>query len=380
MRPTAITVVIAGGGTGGHLYPALAIADEIVRTKPDASITFVGTKEKLEARVVPARGYAFVAIWISGLRRTAAAENLLFPLKVLVALCQSFALLRRLKPDVVVGTGGYVCGPVVFAASVMGIPTLIQEQNSYPGLTTRLLASRATQVHLTFPSSGRYLRRTDNVKVSGNPTRATIGSVRRADGAAYFDLEPARKTLLVFGGSLGASSLNQAVMGILPDLRGLGLQLVWQTGEKDFPPVQSGIKRLPEQHRLGIAVRQFIDQMEYAYAAADLVLCRAGATTLAEVTRAGIPSILVPYPHAAADHQTENAKAMVAGNASVLIADSELRARLLPILRELVSNETLLSEMARSARSLGKPYAAADLARAVLELIGKHDNRTGEGL
>lgn len=365
VRDRPLNILFAGGGTGGHLFPGIAIADEIRKIQPDAVITFAGTRDKIEARVVPQRGYKFAVITISGFRRKLTPGNVLFPFKVMIALAQSFSLIRRLKPHVVVGTGGYVCGPVVYAASLLGIPTLIQEQNSYPGVTTRLLASRATQVHLTFESSKRYLRRTDNVSITGNPTRATLGTITRFEGAEFFQLDPQRRTLLVFGGSLGARSINDAVLQMLPRMAAAGIQLIWQTGEDD-ERIRSFLK---EYSGAGwLRVFKFIERMEFAYAACDLALCRAGATTIAEIARAGVPSVLVPYPYAAADHQTGNARAMVEEGASMMIADGELTTRLQNTVMELLQAPEILKQMGEKAGALSKPKAAAMLARAVIDL------------
>jgi UDP-N-acetylglucosamine--N-acetylmuramyl-(pentapeptide) pyrophosphoryl-undecaprenol N-acetylglucosamine transferase len=341
---------------------------------------FVGTKRRIEARVVPEHGYPFVAIWISGLRRSFAAENLLFPLKVVVSLVQSFIVLWRVKPDVVVGTGGYVCGPVVFAALVAGIPTVLQEQNSYPGMTTRLLASRVDEVHLSFKTSARHLRRIDNVRLTGNPTRSVIGTVRKSEGAEYFGMDPGKKTLLVFGGSRGASSLNRAMIEALPDLVGENLQVIWQTGEKEYDEVLRAVESRTSSGRAEVKVFKFIDRMEYAYSIADLAVCRAGATTVAELTRAGVPSVLVPFPYAAADHQTENARAMAEAGASILIPDHELRSRLSLVVLDLLGDVGRLEQMTARARELGKPEAAAELARAILRLTEGNNGRTGQNL
>lgn len=368
-RKAGLRILMAGGGTGGHLFPGIAIADEIKRVHPDANITFLGTKDKIEARVVPQRGYNFAPIWISGFRREPTLSNLLFPLKVVVALVQSFFLMKKMKPDVVVGTGGYVCGPPLYVASWLGIPTLIQEQNSYPGVTTRRLASRVNEVHTTFESSKRYLKRLDNVKLSGNPTNARLGTISRDEGAKQFTLNPTMKTLLVFGGSLGATSINNEIERILPELLKLDVQLIWQTGQIDFERVNSSVQtKLDEESKKRVRVQKFIEQMEYAYAASDVTACRAGASTLAELTVVGLPSVLVPYPFAAADHQTENAKAMVEQGAAVMIKDSELKERLLPTVKELLADEARLKKMSERAMTLGKPEAASTIAEAVLGL------------
>lgn len=364
-------IVFAGGGTGGHLFPAIAIADEIRKTTPDAEITFIGTRHKIEARVVPQHGFKFEAIWVGGFRRKLTPDNILFPVKLVVAIVQSFFLMKRIRPHVVVGTGGYVCGPPVFVASMLGIPTLIQEQNSFPGVTTRVLASRVNQVHLSFESSRSYLKRSDNVRFSGNPTRGTIGSVSRADGAAFFSLDQSKTTLLVFGGSLGASSINSAVLKILPHLVSKGIQVVWQTGEMVYPGMETEADRLFGTLGSAVKVQKFIENMEYAYAACDLAICRAGATTVAELTRAGVASILIPYPHAAADHQTENAKAMVQAGAAVMIRDAEMNTKLPDTIGALISDPERLRVMRAKALSLGNPGATPTLARAVLDLANE---------
>jgi UDP-N-acetylglucosamine--N-acetylmuramyl-(pentapeptide) pyrophosphoryl-undecaprenol N-acetylglucosamine transferase len=355
-------LVFAGGGTAGHLYPGLAIADEIRRREPAAAIVFAGTSGKIEARVVPARGYRFAPIWISGFRRRLSPETLLFPLKLLVALGQSFFLLLRHRPDAVVGTGGYVSGPVVAAAQCLGVPTLLQEQNSVPGVTTRLLARHATEIHLAFDAARSYLTRKDNIWVSGNPTRDAIGAMTRKDGAALLDVDPGIPTLLVFGGSQGAASINTAMIPIAQQLP--GVQIIWQTGTEDFSRVREALGG--EGH--AIRLSPFIERMDAAYAVCDLAVCRSGAGTLFELARAGVPAILVPYPHAAADHQTRNAETVTAEGGAILIPDGETGARLETTIRELLANAPRREAMARAVRRFGNPEATRALADAVIRV------------
>jgi UDP-N-acetylglucosamine--N-acetylmuramyl-(pentapeptide) pyrophosphoryl-undecaprenol N-acetylglucosamine transferase len=357
-------LVFVGGGTGGHLFPAIAIADEVQRMKPDARISFIGTKNKIESRVVPERGYAFDTIWISGFTRSLTLKNLLFPLKVLVSLVQSYSILRRLRPSVVVGTGGFVTGPVVYMATLMGIPTLIQEQNSYPGVTTRLLARRVREVHLTFEGTKRYLKTGVNAFVSGNPVRKSIGSIPRAEGLREFSLSTDKPVMLVLGGSLGAASINRAVESNLAALMELGMQIVWQTGTAGYERCAASAGRWSDSVR----VQEFIERMEYAYAAADFALCRAGATTVAELTLAGIPSVLVPYPHAAADHQTENARALVNGGAAVMIKDAEVEGQIVAAIRPLAGDAQKRKAMGGQARRLAHPGASTTIASAAIAL------------
>ena len=368
MSSAVLRLVIAGGGTGGHLYPGLAIADEVRRRHPEAQITFIGTKGRIEERVVPQRGYALHTIWISGLARRLSAATALFPVQVAVSLVQSLLLLLRLRPSAVAGTGGYVCGPPLYVATLLGIPALIQEQNSYPGVTTRLLAGRVAEVHITFDASRRYLKRQDNVKVTGNPVRVSIGCVDRRDGAALFGLDPSRRTVLVLGGSQGAASVNSAMLAVAPRLALMGVQVIWQTGERDNERVMQHLASAGQAVRDAVRPVRFIEQMECAYGAADLAVARAGATTLAELMAAGLPAILVPYPYAAADHQTVNARTVVEAGAAVLIADHELTEKLPSVLDEVLGDEARRVEMSRRMRALGNPEAAQQLATALLRL------------
>jgi UDP-N-acetylglucosamine--N-acetylmuramyl-(pentapeptide) pyrophosphoryl-undecaprenol N-acetylglucosamine transferase len=363
--------VFAGGGTGGHLYPALSIAEAVRRRRPDAEILFIGTQGKIEARVVPAHGFAFRSIKITGFARTLSPDMLAFPGRVFAAVLRSRRILRDFAPDVVVGTGGYVCGPPLAAAILAGIPTLIQEQNGYPGVTTRLLSARASEVHLTFESSRRHLRRADNVFVTGNPTRASIGSVARAEGAAAFGLDPARATVLVVGGSQGATALNRILQRSVGTLTAGGTQVLWGCGTRDAEACQAAVDRLPEAERQRVKVLPYIERMDHAYAAADLAVSRSGASTLAELTRAGVPSVLVPYPFAAADHQTANAKVIAESGAGVLIPEDRAEEELLPAVLAILGDPGRRAAMRTRARALGRPDAADALAEAVLRLAGQ---------
>ena len=356
--------MLAGGGTGGHLFPALAIADEIRRLEPLSKFLFLGTKGKIEARIVPQRGYAFRTIWISGFHRRFTVDNLLFPVKVIVSLVQSFFVIRQFRPDVVVGTGGYVCGPILFAASLLGIPTVIHESNSFPGVTTRLLAKRVTSIFIAFEAARRWLKRTDHVRLIGTPTREILGSISKEEGCSFFHIAPNKKTLLVFGGSLGAASINDAVLQSLPELLAAEIQIVWQTGQGDFDRVRKAAVG-KDIGWLG----PFIDKMEYAFGAADLVLCRSGATTLAELTRVGKPAVLVPYPFASGDHQTHNARSMAEAGAAVMIADKDVRQNLKESVISMLNDSQRLSSMSKASAQLGKPRAGQEIATAILGMI-----------
>lgn len=360
-----IRVIFAGGGTGGHLFPALAIAEEVRSVEPEAEILFVGTKNRIEADVVPKHGFRFATISISGFRRKLRPSTILYPFKVMGALMQARNILNNVRPHVVVGTGGYVSGPVLFMASLSGIPTLIQEQNSFPGATTRLLGKMVTEVHLTYEESRKYFSRTDNLVVTGNPTRRALEHVSLPDAAAYFGFSGEATTILVVGGSLGAHSLNLAFAAHAPELLGLGYRIIWQTGSADMEMIRSKIT-----DRAGaLWIQPFIDRMDYAYAVADLVVCRAGATTLAELAVAGKPSILVPYPYATAGHQMANARTVQAHGAAEVIEDSRLDEQLVRVIRDVMEGGRLAS-MAAASKQLARPEAARTIARRVIQLAG----------
>ena len=362
MSNEKLKILIAAGGTGGHVFPAIAIADEIKKLRSNAEFLFVGTKGKIESRVVPQRGYVMACIWISGFHRSVRIENLLFPIKVFVSLVQSFFLMKKFQPGIVIGTGGYVCGPVLYVASMLGIPTAVHESNSFPGITTRMLSTRATRIFTAFDATARWLKRKDNIELSGTPTRDVLGTVSREDGIKFFNLDPSKKTVFVFGGSLGAASINEAIKSLVHDVSGFTIQWIWQTGKTDaaLAKEMAAIKNC--------WVNTFIDKIENAYAAADLVVCRAGATTLAELTRLGKTSILIPYPHAAADHQTFNAQTLVNAGAAVMIADRDVKMKLKDVIHSLLNDDKKCRQMNEASLALGKPNAGREIAQRILEL------------
>ena len=353
---------MAAGGTGGHVFPAIAIADEIKKLRTNAEILFVGTKGKIETRVVPQKGYLLAFIWISGFHRSLQLDNLLFPIKVVVSFVQSFFLIKRFQPNIVIGTGGYVCGPVLYIASLLGIPIVVHESNSFPGITTRMLSTRAARIFTAFSATARWLKRKNNIELAGTPTRDVLGTVSREDGIKFFNLDPSKKTVFVFGGSLGAASINEAVKLLVNDFIDSNIQLIWQTGKTDTVLV----KEMATMKNCW--VNTFIDKMEYAYSAADVVVCRAGATTLAELTRLGKASILIPYPHAAADHQTVNAQTMVDAGAAVMISDRDAKMKLKAAISSIINDDKKRLQMCQASRALGKPNAGKDIALRILEL------------
>jgi UDP-N-acetylglucosamine--N-acetylmuramyl-(pentapeptide) pyrophosphoryl-undecaprenol N-acetylglucosamine transferase len=355
-------VLFAGGGTGGHLYPAIAIAEEIIKKDSKAKIVFAGTKEKIEARVVPQKGFEFHTIWISGFRRRLTIDNIIFPVKVIVSLIQSFFVIKKVQPNIVVGTGGYVCGPILFVASILGIPTVIHESNSYPGVTTRMLAGRVSKVFVQFDVTKQWLSSKASVEVVGNPTREELSVATRNEGSSFFKLDPSKKTVFVFGGSLGAASINKVMPEIVNDAIAHDYQIIWQTGETDWQSAKT-----IQQHK-NIVVMKYVDRMDYGYAAADIVVSRSGATTLAELTRIGKPAILVPYPFAAANHQVMNAETLVEAGAALMIKDSELSNKLRSTIRELLFDDVKQTTMKKKSLNLGKPNAGNEIAQKIITL------------
>jgi len=321
---TAARIIIAGGGTGGHLFPAIAIADrvtEMLRDKMSVEILFVGTKRGIEYRMKDELGYPLQAISMRGIIRGFTLRNLLVPFVVLAGLLQSARLLSRFKPNIVIGTGGYVCWPVLKAAAFKKIPTLLQEQNSYPGVATRQLAAKARKIYLGFERAKDFLRTKAEIMVTGNPVRASITGGDRMKGLEAYRLRADRKTILVLGGSQGARSINNAVLASLDNNKlNQGYQLLWQTGGRDHKEVEEKAAKKVSN----CALFPFARQMELVYAAADLVIARAGALSLAEITACRIPAILIPYPYAAGDHQKKNAEDYVARGMAVMIEEKEL--------------------------------------------------------
>ncbi|MCJ7577774.1 MAG: undecaprenyldiphospho-muramoylpentapeptide beta-N-acetylglucosaminyltransferase [candidate division Zixibacteria bacterium] len=364
-------VILAGGKTGGHIFPAIAMAEEFKRRFPESKVIFVGTKDGLESKIVPQHGFKLIFICARGLKRRASLRNLMLPCYVLKSLYQSLRILNEERPDLVVGTGGYVSFPVVLSARLKNIPTLIQEQNSYPGVSTRILAFLVDRVCLSYLSSMNYFLTKKKLKVIGNPVRAEIVSANRHEALRKFNLVPNKKTIFIFGGSQGAHAINQAVSNSL-DLLSENWQLLWQTGESDFVLVSEKAKG----KKIKCAVLSFIEDMRSAYAASDLVVSRAGALTLAEICACGKPSLLIPYPFATADHQRYNAEALQKEGAAEMILQKDLTPELLAgKLSSLLSDEEKLKRMAEQSKKMGKPDATSLLVNEMEKLLKKGSGR-----
>lgn len=348
--------LFAGGGTGGHLYPAVAVAEQIREMKPEADILFVGTKNKIEGKIVPKLGFKFKSIWIKGFSRKINIENLLFPVKLFISLVQSLIINMSFKPKVAIGSGGYVAGPAIWAANVMGAKIILLEQNSYPGVTTRLLEKYANEVHLSFQESKKYLRKANVHYLTGNPVRKNLGRLDKTTALKNFGLSNDKKTLLVLGGSLGAKRINEIMSTSISTFEENGIQVIWQTGKNYY-------EQFKQMENSSIKVFDFIEDMNAAYSACDLLLARAGATTIAELLNLGIPAVLVPSPNVAENHQYHNAKSLSGNNAAILIEDKDLEKELVKIVLHTMNSEKQLFELRKNSLKMAKPDAAKVIAQ-----------------
>lgn len=352
--------IISGGGTGGHIFPAIAIADELKRRLPDAEILFVGAKDRMEMQKVPQAGYPIEGLWISGLQRKLSWQNLLFPLKFISSLLKSRSIIKRFKPDAVIGTGGFASGAVVKVAGQMGIPTFIQEQNSYAGITNKMLAKNAHKICVAYDAMEQFFPKEKIVK-TGNPIRDGLLNIGeyRSEGLSYFHLDSQRKTLLVLGGSLGAHRINQLIEQQLPFFEQLGVQVLWQCGKLYYEEYK---KYNSEQ----IRILAFIDRMELAYAAADVIVSRAGASSVSELCVVGKPVIFIPSPNVAEDHQTKNARAIADKQAAILLRESELNEQFANTFSKLIADEAQQEALSTHIKALAQPNATKDIVNLIL--------------
>lgn len=356
-------VLIAGGGTGGHVYPGIAVAEELHAILPDAAVFFVGSRRGLEAQAVPEAGFPILYIQSRGFPRRAWWRWPGAVITNIVGFFQAMGVIARERPDVVLGAGGYVSAPVAFAAWLQGRPVLIQEQNSIPGLANRLLARIAVEVHLSFVEARSYFSRKDNLKITGNPVRRYLLNADRHGAEREFELDPSRPTVFVFGGSRGARRINEAAVDAMRRLKGrVDVQFILQTGREDFDSVKAAV----DADTLPARVMPYLRKIHLAYAAADLVVCRSGAMTLAEIAACGTPAILVPYPYAAHDHQVVNASNLVDRGAAAMILDRELTGeRLANEVAHYLSDRQALSRMSANARTFNRPDAALKIVRSL---------------
>tara|TARA_B100001059_G_scaffold168263_1_gene168022 strand:- start:3750 stop:4838 length:1089 start_codon:yes stop_codon:yes gene_type:complete len=356
-----IKLIISGGGTGGHIYPALAIAKGIKETNPDSSILFVGAKNKMEMEKVPNEGFSIKGLWISGFRRSFSIQNFLFPLKLFVSIIHSFLIIKKFKPNVVIGTGGFASGPILKVAQWIGLPTIIQEQNSYPGITNRVLSKNANRICVAYEGMENFFPKS-KLRFTGNPIRASLINSRSNDEAkSYFDLNPKMKTLVVIGGSLGSKRINQLVMSKLDFFKKLNLQVLWQCGSTYY-------KKYSEISSKNIFIKPFITDMDKLYTAADFIISRAGAGTISELCCVGKPIILIPSPNVTANHQYHNALALVKEKAALMIEEKELEENFQKNFSLLVSNESIQKQIMKNLRRLSKPDATQKILNEIIEI------------
>lgn len=358
-------IIISGGGTGGHIYPAIAIANAVLAQAPDADILFVGAEGKMEMEKVPQAGHRILGLPIVGINRSQWWKNWNFPFKWCKSLIKARQILKSFKPQVVVGVGGFASGPVLWTAARMGIPYLIQEQNSYAGLTNKWLGKGAQGIFVAYPDMEAFFPK-DKLHFLGNPVRSDIAELEQKKSAAlaHFGLNELKPVVLVIGGSLGARSINRFMEAHVTDFKRAELQVIWQTGQSDASRAAQAAEGLD-----GVYTSAFIYEMDLAYAAADVVISRAGALSVSEICLAKKPSILIPYPFAAEDHQTKNAQRLVHEGAALMVADAKVSEELMPKVLGLMQDKNQCDSMAKAAATLARPHAAKDLAQHILSML-----------
>ncbi len=359
-------VIISGGGTGGHIFPALSIADELRRRHPDVEILFVGAIGRMEMEKIPQAGYNIEGLQIAGIQRSLSLKNLSFPIKLVRSLFKAGKIIDKFQPQVAIGVGGYASGPLLFMAQKKNIPTLIQEQNSFPGITNKILAKRVNTICVAYDKLDNFFPK-QKLVVTGNPVRANILSAdhKEGEGQKLFGLNPDMKTLLCVGGSLGARSINQAMLSGYQKLIDAGYQVIWQTGKLFYSQNELELKQLPKE----IIVQPFIREMDLAYAAADVVVSRAGALAITELCIVGKPAILVPSPYVSEDHQTKNAQALVSKDAAIMVKEDEAGAKLIDTAIELLGNAGKRLLLSGKIRELARPLATEAIVNEIEKLV-----------
>lgn len=357
--------IISGGGTGGHIFPAISIADALKRALPQCEILFVGALGRMEMEKVPAAGYPIVGLPVAGFQRRLTLKNITFFFKLAASMLKARKVIKSFQPHVVIGVGGYASGPVLRAAAAKGIPTLIQEQNSFPGVTNRLLAKKAAAICVAYPDMERFFP-AEKILFTGNPIRShLLNPMDLSEAYEAFGLTPERKTILVVGGSLGAGSVNKGVLNHIERLKNKAVQLLWQTGKNYFEDISTALAPMGLEN---VKVLPFIQRMDWAYGLADLVVSRAGAGTISELALLGKACVLVPSPNVSEDHQTKNAMALVNKEAAVLVKDAEAPEVLLDRALELLADDQRCRRLSGNILQLARPEADKDIAQEVLKL------------
>jgi UDP-N-acetylglucosamine--N-acetylmuramyl-(pentapeptide) pyrophosphoryl-undecaprenol N-acetylglucosamine transferase len=366
-------IIISGGGTGGHIYPAIAIAHALQSLHPDTEILFVGAQGRMEMQKVPDAGYKIIGLWISGIQRKLTLDNLAFPFKLISSLRKSSRIIKDFQPDAVVGVGGFASGPLVYMASRKGIPSLLQEQNSYAGLTNKILADKVDRVCVAHEGMEQFFP-ADKIVFTGNPVRKDIVSLaaqglqhKRKEAFEFFELDPQKKTILVVGGSLGARTLNDSMLAGISQVVARDAQLIWQCGKYYHREMSDKLNAVADKP--GIKLHEFLSRMDLAYAAADVVISRAGALAISELALVRKPTVFVPSPNVAEDHQRKNAESLVRQDAALMVTDAEAPARLIDAALGLLENEQQQQALSENMKKIARPDAAEHIAQEVLSLI-----------
>lgn len=362
-------VIFAAGGTGGHIYPAIAIADELKKLNKDIEIKFIGAKGRIEEKIIPSRGYELETIDIRGFKRSLSYKNILTVIKILKALREAKQILKDFNPEIVFGTGGFVSGPVLKSAYQLKIPTVIEEGNYYPGVTVKLLSHNADKVILNFEGTKKFLKRQDNIEIMSYPVRENLKKYGKEEAVKHFGLNSDKKILFVFGGSQGAKSINISLLKSFKNMTENGVQIIWQTGESDFEVISNTVSSSQN-----VKVFKYIDNIDYAYSACDLTICRAGISTIMELASFGLAAVFVPLGSASENHQEKNARAIVDREAAEIILDKELDHRLESTVLNLINDESKLSYMRSNIRQFADIKAASKIAQMLIEMVNKSKN------
>lgn len=360
-----LKVIVSGGGTGGHIYPAIAIANEIKNRYPNTDFLFVGANDRMEMEKVPSAGYKIKGLWISGIQRKLLSKNnLLFPFKLISSLWVARKIVKQFKPDVAIGTGGFASGPLLYMANSKGVPTLIQEQNSFPGITNKLLSKKAKKICVAYDGLERFFSKNKIIK-TGNPVRQDLLEIdsKRSEAQRFFKLDKSKKTVLVLGGSLGARRINQLIEKELPFFKENDVQLIWQTGKLYIDNYE---KYGAEEH---VQTYSFLNRMDLAYAASDIIISRAGASSVSELCIVGKPVVFIPSPNVSEDHQTKNAQAITSKSAGILIKESDLESHFKTECKNLIDDEVLRSSLSGEIKKLALVNATRDIVDEIEKLI-----------
>ena len=355
--------ILSGGGTGGHIYPAIAIANELKSRFPDAEFLFVGAKDKMEMEKVPQAGYQIEGLWISGLQRKLTLKNVMFPIKLISSLLRARKIVKEFRPDVAIGTGGFASGPLLRMATGAGVPSVLQEQNSFAGITNKLLAGKAEKICVAYEGMERFFPKEKVVK-TGNPVRSDLVSitVNKKEAITFFELNDTKPIVLVLGGSLGARRINQLIAKELDFLKEQGVQLLWQCGKLYYEEY----KKYDSEE---VRVKPFLNKMDYAYAASDMIISRAGAGSVSELCLVAKPTMFIPSPNVAEDHQTKNANALVGKNAALMLRENELDHQFQTIFKDLMESKEKQEELSANIKKLALPKATEHIVDEIEKLL-----------